>query len=236
MSTDNVDANELRKFDSRAQDWWDTEGPFRTLHEINGLRLAYIAQRARLAGASVLDVGCGGGLLSEGLADRGANVVGIDLGTDNLAAARVHAQTRGVRVDYRCLDVETLADELPGSFDVVTCLEMLEHVPEPGRVVAACAKAVRPGGSLFFSTINRNAKSFALAIVVAEYVTGLVPRGTHEYLRLVRPAELARWCRASGLVLQELTGLHLNPLDRTYWLGGNVDVNYFAHARRPGGA
>jgi 2-polyprenyl-6-hydroxyphenyl methylase/3-demethylubiquinone-9 3-methyltransferase len=235
MSVDNVDPNELHKFDSRAQDWWDAEGPFRTLHEINGLRLDYIAQRSQLTGARVLDVGCGGGLLSEGLADRGASVVGIDLGAENVAAARTHAAARNVSIVYECVDVETVAAEAPGTFDVVTCLEMLEHVPEPARIVAACAKAVRPGGAVFFSTINRNAKSFALAIVVAEYMTGLVPRGTHEYRRLVRPSELANWCRACGLALRELTGLHLNPLDNSYWLGGNVDVNYFAHTRRQEG-
>ena len=230
---DNVDANELHKFESRAADWWDTEGPFKTLHQINGLRLDYLAQRAPLANARVLDVGCGGGLLCEALAERGSEVLGIDLGADNLAAAQAHAAGRGLRVDYRCLDVETIAAEAAGGFDVVACLEMLEHVPDPSRIIAACAAAVRPGGAVFFSTINRNPKSFALAIVAAEYITGLVPRGTHEYRKLIRPAELARWCRSSGLEVHELTGLHLNPLTNTYWLGDNVDVNYFAYARRP---
>jgi 2-polyprenyl-6-hydroxyphenyl methylase/3-demethylubiquinone-9 3-methyltransferase len=229
---DNVDANELYKFESRAADWWDAEGPFKTLHQINGLRLDYIAQRAPLAKARVLDVGCGGGLLSEGLAERGADVLGIDLGGENIAAAQAHAAARGVRVDYRCVDVEKIAADAAGSFDVVTCLEMLEHVPDPSRIVAACATAARPGGTVFFSTINRNPKSFALAIVAAEYIAGLVPRGTHEYAKLVRPAELARWCRQSGLDVQEITGLHLNPLTDTYRLGGNVDVNYFVHTRR----
>ncbi len=233
---DNVDANELHKFESRAADWWDAEGPFKTLHRINGLRLDYLEQRAPLAKARVLDVGCGGGLLSEGLVERGAEVVGIDLGAENLAAAQAHAVGRGLRVDYRCVDVETVAAEAAGGFDVVACLEMLEHVPDPGRIVAACATAVRPGGAVFFSTINRNAKSFALAIVAAEYVTGLVPRGTHEYQKLVRPAELARWCRNNRLDVRELTGLHLNPLTNTYWLGANVDVNYFVYARRAGAA
>ena len=231
---DNVDANELRKFESLAADWWDTEGPFKTLHQINGLRLDYIAERASVTHARVLDVGCGGGLLSEGLAQRGADVLGIDLGAENIAAAKAHAAEHGVRVDYRCVAVESLAAEAAGRFDVVTCLEMLEHVPDPSRIVAACAAAVRPGGAVFFSTINRNAKSFALAIVAAEYVTGLLPRGTHEYQKLVTPAELARWCRHVGLDVRELTGLHLNPLTATYWLGGNVDVNYFAYTRREG--
>ena len=230
---DNVDANELHKFESRAADWWDTEGPFKTLHQINGLRLDYLAQRAPLAKARVLDVGCGGGLLCEGLAERGSEVLGIDLGADNVAAAHAHAAGRGLRVDYRCVDVETIAAEAAGTFDVVACLEMLEHVPDPSRIIAACAAAVRPGGAVFFSTINRNPKSFALAIVAAEYITGLVPRGTHEYRKLIRPAELARWCRSSGLEVHELTGLHLNPLTNTYWLGDNVDVNYFAYTRRP---
>jgi 2-polyprenyl-6-hydroxyphenyl methylase/3-demethylubiquinone-9 3-methyltransferase len=229
---DNVDANELHKFASRAADWWDADGPFKTLHQINGLRLRYLEERAALADARVLDVGCGGGLLAEGLAERGARVLGIDLAAENVAAAQAHAAGRSLRVEYRCVDVESVAAAEPGGYDVVCCLEMLEHVPEPQRVVAACAAAVRPGGAVFFSTINRNPKSFALAIAGAEYVTGLVPRGTHEYAKLVRPAELARWCRHSGLELQELTGLHFNPLTNTYWLGGNVDVNYFAYTRR----
>ena len=230
---DNVDANELHKFESRAADWWDSEGPFKTLHQINGLRLDYLEQRAPVAKARVLDVGCGGGILSEGLAERGADVLGIDLGADNIAAAHAHAADRGLRVEYRCVDVEKVAAEAAGGFDVVACLEMLEHVPDPSRIVAACARAVRPGGAVFFSTINRNAKSFALAIVAAEYITGLLPRGTHEYQKLLQPAELARWCRNSGLEVRDLAGLHLNPLTNTYWLGGNVDVNYFAYARRP---
>jgi 2-polyprenyl-6-hydroxyphenyl methylase/3-demethylubiquinone-9 3-methyltransferase len=229
---DNVDDNELRKFASRAADWWDATGPFKTLHDINELRLDYVEQRAALTGARVLDVGCGGGLLSEGLTERGARVLGIDMAAENIAVATAHAGDRGLSVEYRCIDVEHVAADAPERFDVVTCLEMLEHVPDPGRVVAACAAAVRPGGALFFSTINRNPKSFALAIVLAEYLTGMVPRGTHEYLKLVQPAELAAWCRRTGLDLKELTGLHLNPLTGTYWLGGNVDVNYFAYARR----
>ncbi len=232
MTNTNVDSGELRKFASRADEWWDPHGAFRTLHEINELRLDYIAERVPLAGIRVLDVGCGGGLLAEGLAARGARVSAIDMAPENIAAAREHAGD--LAIDYRCVAVEDLVAELPGQFDVVTCLEMLEHVPAPSRIVAACAIALRPGGSAFFSTINRNFKSFALAIVGAEYVLGLLPRGTHEYTKLIRPAELATWCRRAGLDVTELTGLHFNPVTRSYWLDGNVDVNYFACTRRLG--
>jgi len=228
----NADTAELAKFDGLARDWWDPSGAFRTLHEINGLRTDYIAARVGLAAARVLDVGCGGGLLGEALASRGAVVLGIDLASAGVAVARAHAAERGLAVEYRCVDVEELAGERPGSFAVVTCLEMLEHVPEPQRVVAACAALLAPGGAAFFSTLNRNPKSFALAIVAAEYVLGMVPRGTHEYLKLVRPSELASWCRAAGLEVAEITGLHYNPLLRSYHLGGDVDVNYFLHARK----
>jgi 2-polyprenyl-6-hydroxyphenyl methylase/3-demethylubiquinone-9 3-methyltransferase len=228
----NVDSSELAKFASRAAEWWDPRGAFRTLHDINGLRLSYIAERVALAGARLLDVGCGGGLLAEGLAARGANVVAIDLAPENVEAARQHAAAGAVAIDYRCVAVEQLAAESPGQFDVVTCLEMLEHVPDPASIVAACATALRPGGTAVFSTINRNLKSFALAIVGAEYVLGLLPRGTHEYAKLIRPAELAAWCRKSGLEVTALTGLHHNPATGSYWLDGNVDVNYFACAER----
>ena len=228
----NVDSSELAKFASRAAEWWDPRGAFRTLHDINGLRLDYIAERAALSGARVLDVGCGGGLLAEGLAARGARVVAIDLATENVEAARQHAAAGALTIDYRCVAVEQLAAETPREFDVVTCLEMLEHVPDPASIVTACAAALRPGGTAFFSTINRNLKSFALAIVGAEYVLGLLPRGTHEYAKLIRPAELAAWCRKAGLEITDLTGLHHNPATGSYWLDGNVDVNYFACAER----
>jgi 2-polyprenyl-6-hydroxyphenyl methylase/3-demethylubiquinone-9 3-methyltransferase len=228
----NVDSAELAKFAALAAEWWDPTGPFRTLHEINELRTDYIASRVPLAGHAALDVGCGGGLLSEALAGRGAAVVGIDLAEANLEVARVHAVDGGLTIEYRAVDVEALASERPASFEVVACLEMLEHVPEPRRVVAACAALLRPGGVAFFSTINRNPKSFALAIVGAEYVLDLVPRGTHEYRKLIRPSELAAWCRAARLDVAEITGLHFNPLLRDYTLGGNVDVNYFLYARK----
>jgi 2-polyprenyl-6-hydroxyphenyl methylase/3-demethylubiquinone-9 3-methyltransferase len=233
MSMDNVDASELAKFASRAGEWWDPDGPFKTLHEINDLRVDYIEQRVRLAGARVLDVGCGGGLLCEGLAARGARVAGIDRAAENIAAAMQHAVSAGHAIDYRHIDVEQVAVAEPCSYDVVTCLEMLEHVPEPERIVAACAATLKPGGTAFFSTLNRNAKSFLLAIVGAEYVLGWLPRGTHEYMKLIRPAELGAACRRNGLDIVELTGLHVNPATRSYWLGGNVDVNYFVVARKP---
>jgi 2-polyprenyl-6-hydroxyphenyl methylase/3-demethylubiquinone-9 3-methyltransferase len=228
----NVDSSELAKFASRAAEWWDPRGAFRTLHDINALRLDYIAARAPVADRRVLDVGCGGGLLAEGLAMLGARVVGIDMAPENIAEAQRHAAASGLAIDYRCIDAEQLAREMPGQFDVVTCLEMLEHVPEPDRIVMACAAAVRPGGTVIFSTINRNLKSFALAIVGAEYVLGLLPRGTHEYAKLIKPAELAAWCRAAGLELTDLTGLHHNPATGSYWLDGNVDVNYLASTVR----
>ena len=239
-----LDAEEVARFARLSGQWWDERGPFQPLHRINPLRLTYIRDQlcrrfrrdakgpSSLAGFSVLDIGCGGGLLCEGMAERGAHVVGIDRAAENIAAARHHAVQRGLAIDYQCVDVERLAVDAPGGFDIVTCLEVLEHVPEPRRIVAACAAALRPGGAAFFSTINRNPKSFAFAIIGAEYLFGWLPRGTHEYLKRIRPAELADACRHAALDVRELTGLHFNPVLRTYWLGGNVDVNYFAYARK----
>ena len=228
----NADPQELKKFEALAGRWWNPEGPMKALHEINPLRLDYIDQRAPLNGARVLDVGCGGGLLSEGMAIRGAQVLGIDLAQASLDVAAAHAREHEVEVQYRCQSAEQLAEEQPGAFEIVTCLEMLEHVPDPGLVVSACARAVQPGGTVFFSTINRNLKSFLLAIVGAEHVLGMLPRGTHEYEKLIRPSELAAWCRDAGLQVLDLTGLHFNPVTRSFRLGGNVDVNYFAETQR----
>ena len=231
-TSENLDPAELAKFEAIAADWWDPDGPLKTLHEINPLRLSYIEERVTLKGARILDVGCGGGLLSEALAARDANVVGIDLVAASLEVARQHAAETDTRLEYRQIDAARLSSEEPGQFDVVTCLELLEHVPEPEALVAACSLAVRPGGAVFFSTINRNLKSFLLAIVGAEHVLRMVPRGTHDYLKLVRPAELAGWCRKADLDLLDITGLHFNPLTRSYRLGGNSDVNYFGYTVR----
>jgi 2-polyprenyl-6-hydroxyphenyl methylase/3-demethylubiquinone-9 3-methyltransferase len=229
----NADAAELAKFEALAGAWWDPDGAFRTLHEINPLRSAYIAGRVALEDRRVLDVGCGGGLLTEALARCGARVTGIDLAADGLAAARAHAALGHVSVDYDLIDAETLAARSPAAFDVVTCMELLEHVPSPDRLVQACAALVVPGGSVFFSTINRNLRSFMLAIVAAEHVLELVPRGTHEYARLIRPSELGAWCRTAKLDLVDLTGLQYNPVTRRHRLGGSTAVNYLCHAMRP---
>jgi 2-polyprenyl-6-hydroxyphenyl methylase/3-demethylubiquinone-9 3-methyltransferase len=231
-STQNVDADEIAKFEKLAERWWDPESEFRPLHEINPLRLEWIDARVKLAGKTVLDVGCGGGILAEAMAARGAQVTGIDLGEAPLAVARLHLKESKQSVEYRRIAAEDLARERPESFDVVTCLEMLEHVPDPASTVAACAQLVRPGGRVFFSTINRNPKSWLFAIVGAEYLLRLLPRGTHDYMKFVRPSELERWCRHAGLRVQEFTGLHYNPLTRHYSLGPGVDVNYLLSAER----
>ncbi len=230
---DNIDPAEVAKFEAMAHRWWDPEGDFRPLHDINPARLAWIAGRHPLAGARVVDVGCGGGLLTEGMAQLGARVTGIDAGAAPLTVARLHGLESGVEVDYRHCAAEVLAAESPGAFDVVTCLEMLEHVPEPASVIRACAELARPGGDLFFSTINRNPKAWALAVVGAEYVLGLLPKGTHDYARFIRPSELARWIRAAGLELKEIAGMRYNPFTRDCRIDRDVDVNYIVHAVRP---
>ncbi len=229
----NVDPAEIAKFDALAARWWDPDGDFRTLHEINPLRLDYIRQRSQLAGRRVVDVGCGGGILSESLAAADAQVTGIDMADAPLAVAGLHQAASGTNVEYLLTDAETLAAERPGEYDVVTCLELLEHVPRPAKVVAACAALVRPGGDVYFSTINRNPKSFMLAIVGAEYLMRLLPAGTHEYRKFIRPSELESWARHAGLELKDSIGLHYNPLLRRYSFGPNVDVNYLMHFERP---
>lgn len=234
-SAANVDPAELAKFSDLAHRWWDKTSEFRPLHEINPLRLNWIDSLASLSGARVLDVGCGGGILSDAMARKGADVLGIDLATKSLRVAQLHAlEAQTPRVAYREVSVEALALEQPGAYDTVTCMEMLEHVPDPASVVAACAQLVRPGGWVFFSTLNRNAKAFALAIVGAEYVLGMLPRGTHEYARFIRPSELATACRGAGLELVQLRGLEHNPLTGRYWLSDNTGVNYMLAAQRRG--
>lgn len=229
----NVDPAELAKFDSLAARWWDTEGDFRPLHQINPLRLDWIRQYVDLKDRKVVDIGCGGGILAESMAAAGADVVGIDMAEGPLAVARLHQMESGVEVDYRQSTAEDLAGAEAGTYDVVTCLEMLEHVPDPSAVIRSCAELVKPGGDVFFSTINRNPKSFVFAIVGAEYILNLLPKGTHEYDKFIRPSELEQWARDAGLELQASMGLHYNPLTKVYWLAPNVDVNYMMHFRRP---
>ena len=231
----NVDAQELAKFSDLAHRWWDPESEFRPLHQINPLRLEWIDELATLKGKQVLDVGCGGGILAEAMARRAMHVTGIDLAARPLGVARLHALEAGAtNLDYREIATEALAHDQPASFDVVTCMEMLEHVPDPAAVVRACATLVKPGGWVFFSTLNRSPKSFLFAIIGAEYVLGLLPKGTHEYARFIRPSELARWSRDAGLELQGSRGMQYNPLTKRYWLSGDTSVNYMVACRRPG--
>ena len=226
----NVDNSEVAKFNALAERWWDPNSEFRPLHDINPLRLNYIDERVDLPGKHVIDIGCGGGLLSEGMARRGATVTGIDMGEAPLAVARLHAEQSGVEVEYLQTPAEDIAAERAGQYDVVTCLEMLEHVPDPSSVIRACAALVKPGGQVFFSTINRNPKSFLFAIVGAEYVLRLLPRGTHEYAKLIRPSELAAWSRDAGLDVRDTTGMTYNPVTQAYKLNRDVSVNYLMHA------
>ena len=229
----NADPAELAKFSEQAHRWWDPDSEFGPLHQINPLRLQWIDGLAGLAGKRVVDIGCGGGILADSMARKGANVLGIDLAAKPLRVAQLHALEAGTpNVAYREVSAEALAAEQPAGFDVVTCMEMLEHVPRPESIVQACAKLVKPGGWVFFSTINRNAKAFLFAIVGAEYVLNLLPRGTHEYLKFIRPSELAQWSRAALLDLQQTRGLEYNPLTRRYWMSQDTSVNYLAAARR----
>jgi 2-polyprenyl-6-hydroxyphenyl methylase/3-demethylubiquinone-9 3-methyltransferase len=229
----NADPAELAKFSDLAHRWWDPESEFRPLHQINPLRLEWINAHFPLAGKRVLDVGCGGGILADSMARKGAQVVGIDLATKALKVAQLHAlEANTANVEYREISAEALAAEQPASFDAVTCMEMLEHVPDPASVVRACKTLVKPGGWVFFSTINRNPKAFLFAIIGAEYVLNLLPRGTHEYLKFIRPSELAGNCRAAGLDLLDTRGMQYNPLTRRYWLSGDTSVNYLLATQR----
>lgn len=228
----NVDPAELAKFQDLASRWWDADSEFKPLHEINPLRLGWIQERVQLPGARVLDVGCGGGILAESMAQAGASVMGIDLAEAPLAVARLHARESGATLEYRQISAEDCAAEMPGSFDCVTCLEMLEHVPDPASVVAACAALVKPGGRVFFSTLSRNPKSWLFAIAGAEYVLRLLPRGTHDWKKFIRPSELAGYCRHAGLHMDEITGLGYNPLTKRYSLERDVQVNYMVVTTR----
>jgi len=228
----NADPAELDKFGDLAHRWWDPNSEFKPLHDINPLRLDWIDAAIGLSGKRVLDVGCGGGLLSEGMAVRGAEVTGIDLSEKPLGVARLHLLESGQKVDYRKISAEQMAAEMPGAYDAVTCLEMLEHVPDPASIVASCARLVKPGGQVFFSTINRNPKAYLFAVIGAEYLLQMLPRGTHDFARFIKPSELTRWCKQSDLEPDELTGMTYNPLTRRYALGRDTDVNYLIRTTR----
>lgn len=232
-TTENVHLHEIAKFEALASRWWDPQSEFKPLHDINPLRLAYIDSRVGLMGKRVIDVGCGGGILSESMAQRGADVTGIDMGEAPLSVAKLHGLESGVKVDYRQITAEQMAEQNPASFDVVTCLEMLEHVPDPASVIAACHKLVKPGGAVFFSTINRNPKSYLFAILGAEYLLRLLPKGTHDYANFIQPSELEAWARHAGLEMHDLTGMTYNPLTRHYSLGRDLSVNYLGYSTRP---
>lgn len=229
----NIDNTERDKFDAIASGWWDPEGPFRPLHELNPARLKFIADRASLSGAQVLDVGCGGGILAESLARKGGHVTAIDVAPRVLATARLHLHESGLEVDYREKTVEDQAQDSPRAFDVVTCMEMLEHVPDPASIIQSIQELLKPGGHGFFSTLNRTPLAFALGIVGAEHIARLLPRGTHRYDRFIRPSELSAWLRDAGMEVQDIVGLHYNPITRSVMLGGNVRVNYLVHASKP---
>ena len=228
----NVDPNEIQKFEDLASRWWDPESEFRPLHQINPLRCDYINLHSPVQGIKLIDVGCGGGLISEKMAELGAEVTGIDMGDAPLSVAKLHLLESGLQVEYLKITAEEIADQRAGQYDVVSCLEMLEHVPDPSLVVAACAKLVKPGGDVYFSTINRNPKSWLMAIVGAEYILNLLPKGTHEYEKLIKPSELSLYSRESGLELQRMIGLHYNPFSGSYKLAPGVDVNYMIHCKK----
>jgi 2-polyprenyl-6-hydroxyphenyl methylase/3-demethylubiquinone-9 3-methyltransferase len=228
----NVDPNEVAKFEELAAGWWDLEGQSKPLHDINPLRLGYIAERCKLADANIIDVGCGGGILSEGLAQSGAKVTGIDMGDMPLDIAKLHAMESGLEIHYEQATAEAMAAKHREDFDAVTCLEMLEHVPDPAAIIQACADMVKPGGDVFFSTLNRHPKAYLLAVLGAEYVMNMLPKGTHDYKRFIRPAEMAGWCRRAGLHVEDVTGMSYNPISREFSLGKDVKVNYLVHCRK----
>ena len=228
----NIDQAEVDKFEQLASRWWDPQGEFKPLHDINPLRLNYIDDRAPLTNQQVVDIGCGGGILSESMAARDASVLGIDAGRGPINVARLHALESGVELEYRQITAEQLAAERPGAFDIVTCMELLEHVPDPPSLIRACAQLVKPGGHVFFSTINRTPQAYALAVIGAEYVLRLLPKGTHDYRKFIRPAELDRWVRAADLHTEDLSGMSYNPFTRNFRLGRNIQINYLCHTRR----
>ena len=233
MTQANVDKAEIAKFEALAHRWWDRNGEMKALHDINPLRANYIDSHARVAGKKLLDIGCGAGILSEAMAQRGASVTAIDMGEEPLKVARLHLFESQLEIDYQQSTAEAYATQHAGQFDVVTCMEMLEHVPEPASVIAACASLCKPGGDIFFSTINRNPKSYLMAVVAAEYLLQLVPKGTHSYARLIRPSELAGWIRDADLLIKDMAGMEYNPVTRQYSLSDNTDVNYLIHIRKP---
>lgn len=232
--TENVHLHEIHKFGSQAERWWDTQGEFKTLHDVNPLRVGFIRDYAAIEGKRIVDVGCGGGILSEALAKHGADVTGIDLSEELIDIAELHGLESGVdNIHYRKISVEALAAEQPESFDHVTCMEMLEHVPDPASIVRACAQLVKPGGWVFFSTLNRNPKAYLLAIVGAEYLLRMLPKGTHDFKTFIKPSELSNWCRQAGLEMRAIAGISYNPLNKRFSLGKDIDVNYLAAFRRP---
>ena len=232
MTNKNVDLNEIKKFQSISDDWWDTQGPLKTLHQVNQLRLDYVTSATKIKGKRILDVGCGGGIFSESLAKLGANVTGIDLADSSLNVAINHAKKSNLNISYKNIDIESLSEKQPNSFDIVVCFELLEHVPNPKSIISSCNKIVANSGDLFFSTINRNIKSYLLAIVIAEKLLNMIPKGTHEYQKLIRPSELISWSRKEKLILKDITGLHYNPINDNYFLNKNYDVNYFCHLKK----
>ncbi|MDD1640730.1 MAG: bifunctional 2-polyprenyl-6-hydroxyphenol methylase/3-demethylubiquinol 3-O-methyltransferase UbiG [Methylococcaceae bacterium] len=232
-ATDNVHQHEINKFGSMAERWWDTQGEFKTLHDINPLRIEFIQSYADIAGKRIVDVGCGGGILTEGLAKFGADVLGIDLSEELIDIADLHGLESGVNAHYQKISAEALAQQQPGSFDHVTCMEMLEHVPDPGSIISACATLVKPGGMVFFSTLNRKPKAYLLAIVAAEHLLQMLPKGTHDYKTFIKPSELSQSARVSGLELQGMVGIEYNPFNKRFSLGKDIDVNYIAAFKRP---